>query len=142
MIDHGDETILKWLSIAARVTNTELTKRLKPLGLKSSQYFYILKIKDNPGITQDQLMEVDFLNPSNVTRALNQLEQARLVIKERDPNDRRRFVMSLTTAGEQLYPEIQQIVHDMENTLAEKLASNNSGIIPERVITSLRKLSN
>ena len=49
--------LLKWLSVADRFAKSYLDERLAPLGLNSSQHMYLLKVCDQPGISQDSLLE-------------------------------------------------------------------------------------
>jgi Transcriptional regulators len=68
-----DSDILKWLSIANRYTRIALDRQLQPYRLNASMYYYILRLHEQPRMTQDKLISLTYLNPSNVTRAVNQL---------------------------------------------------------------------
>ena len=82
--------LVKWLSIAERYSKIYLDRLLTPLGLNSSQHMYITVICRNPGITQEEFTELTYLNPSNITRALNSLIRSGFISKETDPKDRRK----------------------------------------------------
>ncbi|WP_156773226.1 hypothetical protein [Secundilactobacillus paracollinoides] len=51
MKDTGENAVAKWLVIAGRQISQYLGQQLAGLGLTASQYYYILKIHDNPGLT-------------------------------------------------------------------------------------------
>lgn len=141
MIDPADNTLMKWLTIAARTTNGRLNERLRPFGVNASQYFYVIKIHDNPAITQDQLMAADYLNPSNVTRAITQLTGAGLVTKQRDAADKRKFVLSLTAAGDELYPQLVAVQQLTERELAEQVQQVYPTCDIAQLTAALRALS-
>lgn len=70
-----EQTLAKWLSVGFRYTAMHLDRALAPLGLGSSQYKYVLRVCEHPGITQDQFFSMFYVNPSNITRALVALEK-------------------------------------------------------------------
>lgn len=80
---------LKWLSITDRYTKMYLDRQLALLGLNSSQHMYILKICNEPGITQDQFLNLFYIHPSNITRSLAYLEKAGFLKKEPHKKDKR-----------------------------------------------------
>lgn len=86
------ETI-KWLSIAGRYTKMYLDKQLEPLGLNSSQHMFVIKICEEPGISQERLFSLIYLNPSNITRAITALEKQGFLVKRQNPADRRTFFL-------------------------------------------------
>lgn len=116
MIDTGDDSLVKWLVIAGRQVSQHLGQQLAQINVSASQYYYLLKIHDNPGLTQKELIEVEFINPSNVTRAIKQLVDQGLVSRHRSDADKRAQVLQLTTAGQNMYPKIKAIL-DQEEAL-------------------------
>ena len=67
-------------------------------GLKPRQ-FQILGLLERGGLGQRELGERMDLDPSIVVGLLNPLEEQGYVTRDRDPADRRRHTVSLTTAG-------------------------------------------
>lgn len=51
--------------------------------------------------SQQGLGEVLSLDPSNVVGLLNELEERGLITRQRDPSDRRRHIVELSTTGEE-----------------------------------------
>ncbi|MFC6260946.1 MarR family winged helix-turn-helix transcriptional regulator [Levilactobacillus fujinensis] len=116
----NDPDILKWLSIANRYTRIALDRRLQPYRLNASMYYYILRIHERPRLTQDKLINLTYLNPSNVTRAINQLVNLGYVRKRQSKADKRVYELSLTKRGEELYPEIVKLRQEVaDNLLAD-----------------------
>ncbi|OPF50757.1 hypothetical protein BH721_07115 [Clostridium baratii] len=104
--------LIKWISIADRHSKIYLDKKLKEIDLNSSQHFYIIKIFENPGITQDKLMDSIHLNPSNITRALCQLEKLKFIERVPKKEDKRTYHLYLTDKGEKVYPLVNNIIDD------------------------------
>ena len=122
----NDPDILKWLSIANRYTRIALDRRLQPYRLNASMYYYILRIHEQPKLTQDRLISLTYLNPSNVTRAVNQLVNLGYVRKRQSKLDRRVYELSLTKRGERLYPEIVKLRQEVaDNLLADITADHD-----------------
>lgn len=104
--------LLKWLTICDRYSRMYLDKELAALHLNSGQYFYILKICEEPGITQDRLITIVHVNPSNVTRAIAHLEKESFIEKKQNEKDRRTYHLYPTEKSIQTYPFIKEIKNE------------------------------
>jgi DNA-binding MarR family transcriptional regulator len=72
-----------------------------PGGLRP-RHLHALRILSERGpLSQQGLCEVLSLDPSNVVGLLNELEERGLITRRRDPSDRRRHIVELSTAGEE-----------------------------------------
>ena len=111
------DDLLKWISITDRHNKIYLDKKLKDIGLNSSQHFYILKIYENPGITQDKLIDIIHLNPSNITRALCQLEKLGFIERVAKKDDKRTYNLYPTDKALEVYPKINKIINEWKNFL-------------------------
>ena len=67
--------LLKWLSVTDRFYKIYLDKQLAPFGINNSQYMFLIKICRSPGILQDSLMDMFYVHPSNIVRAVAALEK-------------------------------------------------------------------
>ncbi len=52
---------------------TNRTEILAPYEVNASNYFYVMKIGKNPGITRSDFNQLVHLNHSSITRAVNHL---------------------------------------------------------------------
>lgn len=139
MQESRDNSIHKWLIIAGRQVSQRLDQQLALIGLSASNYFYILKIHDNPGLTQKMLGEREFIDASNVTRAVKQLISQGLI--ERRPNlqDKRAYQLALTEKGTAIYPKIFQILDAEEKQLAAVVSDQNFD--QQKFIDAMRSIS-
>ena len=69
------------------------------LGMRVKPYIALGFIRDHPGVSQQELEAAMFMDANGVVLLLNELEAARYLIRRRDPQDRRRHIVELTTAG-------------------------------------------
>ncbi|MGC8141384.1 MarR family winged helix-turn-helix transcriptional regulator, partial [Salmonella enterica] len=56
-------------------------------------------LKANPNINQKRLSKAINVSPPNLATLLDKLEQRGLVVRQRNPQDRRSQVLALTPAG-------------------------------------------
>jgi DNA-binding MarR family transcriptional regulator len=68
--------------------------------LRPRHLIAIKVLGDHGPMTQHALGEALSLDPSNVVGVLNELEERGLIERRRDPADRRRHIVSLSSAGE------------------------------------------
>ena len=86
--------------------------------LRPRHLIAIKVLGDHGPMTQHALGEALSLDPSNVVGLLNELEERGLIERRRDPADRRRHIVSLSSSGEgQLVLSESQIGHIEANLL-------------------------
>lgn len=100
------EELFKWLSVTHRYTQIELDRRLKKYGINAPQHVILIRICENPGISQDRIQESVYINASNVTRAIAQLEKAHLVIRKTAACDKRVKELYPTPQAQEAFQEI------------------------------------
>jgi DNA-binding MarR family transcriptional regulator len=69
------------------------------LGMKLKEFVMLNYLGDADGTTQGQLGEAMGIDANTVVLLLNGLEQRGFVVRERDPQDRRRHIVRITPAG-------------------------------------------
>lgn len=102
--------LIKWLSVADRHAKMYLDHQLSPFHLNSSHHMYVVKICENPGITQDQFFSFFYKNPSNITRAIAHLEKKGFLIRQRSKTDKRTCRLYPTDKAKEAYPKIREII--------------------------------
>lgn len=105
----SSKSLMKWISVTNRFTGMALDKELAELGLNSSQHFFVVKICEEPGITQDKLQSLIYLNPSNITRGIAQLEKKGFVTKKANQRDKRTSRLYPTDKAEACCQKIKMI---------------------------------
>lgn len=87
-------------------------KKLREHGFKITidQWLVIKCILENPTITQHELSELVFKDNASVTRIIDLLIKANYLEKEINPEDRRKYMLHVTKAGEDIIKNVQEIV--------------------------------
>lgn len=102
---------LALLNHLSRVARREADALLGAGGLRPRHVVALTLLRDHGAVSQQGLAEALRLDPSNLVGLLNELEQAHLVSRTRDPSDRRRHIV-------QLAPEGLAALQDAEQRLA------------------------
>ncbi|WP_286244219.1 MarR family winged helix-turn-helix transcriptional regulator [Methanobacterium ferruginis] len=94
------------LSIIVRNHFIFMNRELKHLNLTEGQVPYLMALSKKPGITQDDLAGMFYIDKGTIARSIQKLEDKELVQRVQDPVNRRRYKLSLTEKGEGIIPEI------------------------------------
>src|SRR5262245_25146245 len=81
-------------------------RRVGRTDLSPGTFALLTLIRHNPGISQTGLSRADGRDKSSLTPALNALERHGLILRQRLPNNRRTYALSLTPAGERALAEL------------------------------------
>ncbi len=75
---------------------------------------YIMFIYDNPDCSQEDLVNMFSQSKGNIAKALKKLEDLGYIIRETDPNNRRKYMLNTTEKGRDLVPEFRKISKEWE----------------------------
>lgn len=89
------------------------------------QVMCMLTICDKNDITQKQLTEMLYLTKSGITKAINNLEENKFIIKERSKEDQRKFVLKLTKKGYDVLPKAISIFNEWEDKIGLNEVDDN-----------------
>lgn len=117
--------LLKWISVADRLTKAYLDDRFAPLGINSSQHMYLLKICRTPGILQDTLIQSFYIHPSNIVRMVSSLEKSGFLTKEAYEKDKRTCRLYPTQKALDIAEQVQKICDDTEALLMDGLSAKD-----------------
>lgn len=97
---------------AIRTYRNYAQKRLRENGYKITidQWLIIKAILENPGIMQQELAEIVFKDNASVTRIIELLVQSDYLVREVNPNDRRKTILSVTEEGILIINKVQELV--------------------------------
>ena len=83
------------------------------LGVTSAQWRLLLRLAREPGLKQVELAERLDVEPITACRIVDRLEEAGLVERQRDPDDRRAWRLVLTPKAEPLVKRLGAIAEEM-----------------------------
>ncbi|CAG5082829.1 Transcriptional regulator, TrmB [Thermobacillus xylanilyticus] len=124
MNDHHKESIGKWISVLHRQFQMYLNRELKPYGIRSSEYIYLVNLDEEDGVSQETLSRNLYINKAATARAISRLEKLGLVRRARDQNDARAYAVTLTPEGLKIRDVIQEKLRKWTRALEEGLTED------------------
>src|SRR4051794_9071768 len=92
--------------------------------LKPRQFQILGLLHDHGGMAQSELIQEMEIDPSILVTLLNPLEADGYVARKRDPEDRRRHLVTLTAAGKRHLASASRAQKETEDALFASLSSN------------------
>ena len=83
--------------------NKAFRSRISKLGLTTSQYTILRCVKENHGLSQDQLAEKISTNKNNACSLVKRMISSGLLTKRLNPSDRRSYKLFLSKKGDKLF---------------------------------------
>jgi DNA-binding MarR family transcriptional regulator len=115
------EQIIAALRQIAQAVDTRSRQLLTEFGLSSPQIGTLRELARCGGCSPSELAEALHLSPQTMAGILQRLELRGLVGRERDPSDKRSFVVRLTEAGTKAEATAPQLLRDEFTAQLEKL---------------------
>jgi MarR family transcriptional regulator, transcriptional regulator for hemolysin len=100
-------------------------------GLRQRQLVALTFLRDHGPAPQQAMAEALSIDPSNVVLLLNELEQAGLATRRRDPTDRRRHIVEIAPAGEQALRKVGRVLDGIEDDVLGSLTAAQRGDLHE-----------
>lgn len=118
-----DENIAVLMADVSRMMRRAFDERARTIGVTRPQWQVLTVLKRNEGIRQGGLAEHLDVEPITLCRMVDRLQEADLVERRKDPNDRRIWRLFLTEKAKQLSEELKplgmQVLSDSMQGLSE-----------------------
>lgn len=111
--------ILREIGMISRALDSISNIEFKEFDLTKGQYLYVVRICENPGIIQAQLLELIKVDKSTATRALQKLEKNGFIEKKIDSSNKKNKKLFPTEKAQAVYPYIKR-----ENAHSDQVALN------------------
>lgn len=98
-----DYLIMRKIGIIARCYQTISDIEFKEIGLEKGQYILMVRISENPGMSQEELSNMIKVDRTTVAKAIKKLVEKGYVEKHVDVNDRRVWKLYVTKKGSEIY---------------------------------------
>jgi DNA-binding MarR family transcriptional regulator len=105
----------------ARATGYRLAEALAALDMRTHEFAVLHHLRQAGPLSQQELGSALRINPSNLVGLLDTLEGDGLIVRPRDPADRRRHLVELTTEGQRRLAEAKRAVAVAEQDLLAPL---------------------
>lgn len=144
------------IGLIARATSIMGNRLFTPKNLQANQFLYLLRILENPGITQADLATQLHVDPSTCLRAVRKLSAGGYLTRETDPTNQRRkrlvptakaqadaaqlhgYEQALLTVGTQDFTPGERL---MLQELLARVAANIEGLNddPDRIMATVKR---
>ena len=111
----------RWFSIIYRRSQQFIVEACQEIGLTFSEFTLLVHIHNSPGVKQDELAKVLFLDKAVVTRTINALETKGFIVRSQDKLDKRVKHVYLSVEAESHYPYLHNVLKTWVDYLGEGL---------------------
>jgi DNA-binding MarR family transcriptional regulator len=116
--------LMKQVELAVRAGLDDLAR---PVGLTALQYTALTVLERHPDLTAAHLARHSFVTSQSMADMVTALLDRGLIERHRDPADRRRLVIALTPAGQQLLDDLRPRVAALEAQMLSLLSTSEAG---------------
>ena len=121
--------INKYASILYRISQTYYDEQLTPYHISSGQQFFLLRIYQHPGISQQELAEKGFYDKGTTARAVKKLEKENYIVRKVDTNDKRIIRLYVSKKGEELVPIIDEVIANWRGIITDGMSKQEAEAI-------------
>ena len=115
-------SISRYINVISRCGNMYRNERLKETDLGTAHHTYLFTICRNPGISQEKLARMIYINKSNVTRNLAVLEKNGYIERRPSEQDKRVMLVYPTQKAQDTLPLLREIMRDWNDIVAADLS--------------------
>ncbi len=111
---------LAWeIGETSRMMRRYYDRRASALGVTTAQWRLLLRLYREPGLKQVELAERMDVEPITACRIVDRLEEAGLVERQRDPDDRRAWRLVVTEKAEPIMTRLRTLAEEMSGEAFE-----------------------
>ncbi len=97
-----------------RLNHARMHQLFEELGLFRGQYWILRALWEQDGLTHTELSEHAHVRPATISKTMDRMEKAGLVVRKPDADDQRVSRVHLTSAGRGLQEDVDQIWGQLE----------------------------
>jgi DNA-binding MarR family transcriptional regulator len=109
------------------------------LGMHLRHLMALSYVRDHESTQQQELGEAFCMDANNIVLLLNELEELGYVVRRRDPEDRRRHLVELTTKGRRALAKAERSQESIEDDVLRGLDAAERAILHQLLLRALRE---
>jgi DNA-binding MarR family transcriptional regulator len=123
---------------------SSLQRRFKEHGIEitAEQWVLIRHLWEEEGLSQRQIGEKAAKDKPNITRMLDALEKKRLIRRQPDLRDRRKFCIYLTKEGKQLHDRLLPLTRTFRERITQDLSQPEMDHLKDALTKINRSIGN
>lgn len=106
----------------SRASGEGLGSALEEIGMRPAEYAVLHTLAEAGPVSQQALGRALRIHPSNLVGLIDELEGEELVLRRRDPEDRRRYLLELTAKGGRRLGQAERATVDAEREMLAPLS--------------------
>ncbi len=110
---------MKNINLVSRSAEVFREEKLKECGISGCQSKYVLMIANNPGVSQEDISRMLFVNKSNVARQISLLARNGFVEKVENDKDRRAVLLYPTQKLLSSLPRVKEVLAEWRELVTE-----------------------
>lgn len=114
----------RYTSVLYRYTQIMVNDMLKPYGLGSGQYLFLIALSKNSGISQKDLTVLLNVDKATTAKALSKLENRHYIYRSKNSEDRRYYKIFLTQKGLDFMPILRGHLGQVSDILSNGMSED------------------
>jgi len=119
------DDVMILISMARRRIKQTVSSRLMPFELGSQQLWVLLTLRKEGGLSLHELARRTWTDDPTACRMVGKLTERGLIRSDEDPDDRRRFRLTLTAKGRKLADEMETFAGELRATVVRGLSTDD-----------------
>ena len=112
-----------------RMAQAFINCRLKPIGLSSGLFYFVLELMEHDGLSMQELSRAVMVDNGYTTRAVKMLVDRGYVRKRIDSEDSRSYRIFLTAKGRKTPTAIQGVLMEWADLVTEGVSEEEIGVL-------------
>jgi DNA-binding MarR family transcriptional regulator len=112
-----------------RMAQAFINCRLKPIGLSSGLFYFVLELMEHDGLSMQELSRAVMVDNGYTTRAVKMLVDRGYVRKSIDSDDSRSYRIFLTAKGRKTSSAIQGVLMEWADLVTEGVPEEEIGVL-------------
>lgn len=138
----AEPTLLYLMKQVELVVRSRLDELLRPAGLTALQYTALTVLERHPDLTSAALARNSFVTAQTMADMVTALQERGLIERHRDPDDRRRLVLALTSTGRRLLGRYRGKVAALEAEMLSGLTDRRAQELRKSLLSCRAALGN
>jgi len=114
--------ILRWM-------REFISEELDDTGIGTAQFPFLMTIFRNEGISQEQLTHRMAVDKATTARAVKNLMSSGYVTRERNPDDRRAYLLYPTDKARDIHPRLMRTITKWNDTYTKPLSEEEEDLL-------------
>lgn len=131
--------LMRYINRTSRLAELYRNEKMEPYDLKGVHHTYILNICRNPGISQEDLAQLIYVNKSNVARQLSVLEKKGYLTRKQCSHDGRKLLIHPTDKAQKVYPKVEEILKEWNDIIFKDVSESDRTVLEKQLKNMMEK---